>query len=212
MIKTHKNLASNSLAHITNFISYLINKIFTVVSINKSPFKGLYFTILLLIGIITSIIIRLDYLFNLVIQLPYELMVSLRITSGLYSILLLFLLIINIKHCFGLIKYYFNNNIDKSIIVIYMLYFTYILFVSILVSIINYYSIISLNINYLDIIYLCSLIISILMGIIYSIFKVNVEIDLNKTLSFTGKICLFSLIMFYLTLFIGLRTTFIRRG
>jgi hypothetical protein len=196
----------------SEFVGVCVTKVFTVISINKYPFKGLSFTILLLIGIITSIIIRLDYVFNLLNQLPYELMVSLRLTSGLYSILLIFLFIINIKHCFELIKLYYNNYIlinnklDNSILILYMLYFSYILLVTIIVSIINYYSIISLNIIYLDIIYLCSLIISILIGIYYSIYKVNIDIDLSKTLSFTGKVCFISFIIFYLCLFIGLRT------
>jgi hypothetical protein len=199
--------------NIINYLINLLNNLFTVISINKSPFKGLSFGILLLIGIITSIIIRLDYVVNLLTQLPYELMVSIRLISGLYSILLIFLSIINIKHCLELIKLYYNNYIlinnnklDNSILILYMLYFSYILLVTIIVTIINYYSIISLNIIYLDIIYLYCLIISLLIGIYYSIYKINVEIDLSKTLSFTGKFCFISLIIFYLSLFIGLRT------
>jgi len=190
-----------------------INKLFTVITINRSPFKGGYFGILLLIGIITTLIVRLDYIINLLNNLPYELMISLRLSSALYSILSLFLLMIIFKHCKELIIKYYNsykleNNIklDNWILIIYLIYFTYILVVNIILFYINYYSILSLNIEYLDIIFLILSIISLIIGIYYSIYKFNVNIDLNKTLSFTGKITLFGIIIIYAGIFIGIRT------
>lgn len=212
----------SSLAQLKNFLSELITKIFIVLSINKSPFGVLnkkwlinYF-ILSLLGIFSSIIIRLDYIVNILDELPYELMFSLRIISGLYSIFLIFLLIINIKYCIELIKLYYNNilkniktrKVDKSIMIIYMLYFIFILIVTIILSIFNYYSILSLNIVYLDFIYIISSIISLILGIYCSAphTQLNVEIDLNKSLSLTGKICFVSFILIYVSLFIGIRS------
>jgi hypothetical protein len=200
--------------NIINYLINLLNKIFTVVSLNKSPFKGISFSILFLIGIITSLIIRLDYVVNLLNDLPYEIVISIRLISGLYSLLLIFLSIINIKHCLELIKLYYNNYIfknnknklDNSMLYIYLLYFSYILLVTILLSIINYYSIIKLNIFYLDYIYIASLFISLLIGIYYSIYILNVEINLNKSLTIIGKICFITFIFLYVSIFIGLRT------
>jgi hypothetical protein len=104
--------------NIIKIINNSINKLFIVFTINKSPFKSGYFGILLIIGIITSLIIRLDYIINLLNNLPYELMVSLRITSALYSILLLFLLMINIKQFKDFYKYFFNlEKKDNSILI-----------------------------------------------------------------------------------------------
>jgi hypothetical protein len=193
--------------NIIKIINNSINKLFIVFTINKSPFKNGYFGILLLIGIITSLIIRLDYIVNLLHNLPYELMVSLRLTSALYSILLLFLLVINIKQFKDFYKHYFKlENKKISILILYNLKFSYFSIVSLIIFIINYYSIISLNILYLDIIYLSLSFISLITGIYYSIYKFNSEFDLNRTLSLTGKITFFSFILIYLSLFIGIRT------
>ena len=178
--------------------------------------------ILSLLGIFSSIIIRFDYIFKILSELPYELMLSIRLASALYNILIIFLLIINIKYCIELIKLYYNNilkniktrKVDKSIMIIYMLYFIFILIVTIILSIFNYYSILSLNIVYLDFIYIISSIISLILGIYCSASgcgagphtQLNVEIDLNKSLSLTGKICFVSFILIYVSLFIGIRS------
>jgi hypothetical protein len=206
-----KNIIINN---IVNFFSIILHKLFIIISINKSPFKNVYFIIFLLIGVITSIIIRLDYLINILNQLPYELMISCKLISALYSIILLFLFIINFKYCLNLIKLYYYNNfiynnkfkLDNSILFFYLLYFFYIFLFTIIISVINYYSILTLNIKYLNIIYICLSIISLIIGIYYAIYYINSEIDLNKTLSLTGKVCFISFILIYLCLFIGLRS------
>jgi len=190
-----------------NFNFNFINKLFTVFTINKSPFKGSYFNILLIIGIITSLIIRLDYIYNLLQILPYELNVSIRLSSALYSILILFLLMINIKQFKDFYKYFINLEIKKiSILILYNIYFIYISIVSLIILIINYQSVLSLNIEYLNIIFLSFSIISLLSGIYYSIYRFNSEFNLNRTLSITGRITFISFILIYLSLFIGLRS------
>jgi len=188
---------------VSEFVGNLFNKIYQIISINKYPFKGLSFTILLLIGIITSIIIRFDYIFNLLNGLPYELMVSLRLTSGLYNLLLIFLFIISIK-----LYYYIGlENKNKFIFSLYYIFILYLFLIVLLISYVNYNSIVSLNIIYLDYVFISSLIISLLFGIYFSIYKFNNnEFDLNRTLSLTGKICFITFIVFYLSLFIGIRT------
>jgi len=196
-------------------INIILNKLFTVIRINKSPFKNKIFSILLIIGIISSIILRLDFIVNLFNKIPSEIMFNIKIISALYSIILIFLLMINIKQCIEFIKIYFNNYfinkeynliLDNSILYLYLLYILYIILLNIILSIINYYSILSLNIEYLEIIYLSLIIISLLTGIYYSIYKFNSEFDLYRTLTFTGKICFIGLIIIYAGIFIGLRS------
>jgi hypothetical protein len=193
---------------VSEFLGNLFNKIYQIISINKYPFKGLSFTILLLIGIITSIIIRFDYIFNLLNGLPYELMVSLRLTSGLYNLLLIFLFIISIKQSINFYYYYIGlENKNKFIFSLYYIFILYLFLIVLLISYVNYNSIVSLNIIYLDYVFISSLIISLLFGIYFSIYKFNNnEFDLNRTLSLTGKICFITFIVFYLSLFIGIRT------
>lgn len=67
-----------------------------------------------------------------------------------------------------------------------------------IISVINYYSILTLNFNYLNIIYICYSIISLIIGIYYAIYYINSDIDLNKTLSLTGKFCFY---YFHLNIF-----------
>lgn len=192
---------------VSEFVGNLFNKIYQIISINKYPFKGLSFTILLLIGIITSIIIRFDYIFNLLNGLPYELMVSLRLTSGLYNLLLIFLFIISIKQAINFYYYIGLENKNKFIFSLYYIFILYLFLIVLLISYVNYNSIVSLNIIYLDYVFISSLIISLLFGIYFSIYKFNNnEFDLNRTLSLTGKICFITFIVFYLSLFIGIRT------
>jgi hypothetical protein len=197
-------------------INRFINKLFTVISINKSPFKNKIFSILLLIRIISSLILRLDFIINLFNKIPSEIMINIKLISALYSIILIFLLMINIKQCIEIIKIYFNNyfitneyniKLDNSLLFLYLLYILYIILLNIILSIINYYSILSLNIEYFEIIYLSLLIISLLTGIYYSIYKFNSEFDLYKSLSLTGKICFIGFIIIYAGIFIFLITT-----
>jgi hypothetical protein len=196
--------------YIINICNNILQILFTVVTLNKSPFKSISFTILLLIGIISSLIIRLDYIINLLNNLPYELMVSIRLTSALYTLLILFLFLLSIKQAINFYTYYINlnkNDKNKVIFTLYYIYIMYFFLIVLLFSYFNYNSIVSLNINYLDFIYICSLIISFIFGIYYSIYKFNnKEFDLNRTLSLTGKICFISFIVFYISLFIGIRT------
>ena len=68
---------------------------------------------------------------------------------------------------------------------------------------INYKSISSLNIDYLVLVFYLSSLISSIIGLYYVFYKFEFKLDLNKTLSLTGKICLFTVIVIYLSLFIG---------
>ena len=185
-----------------------INKIFIIININKLPKKNITLSLLILICIITTLIIRFDYILNLLNNLPYEIEISIRITSALYSILSIFILMISIKYLITLTKLFINKDkyIYNYVYYLYTFYFIFILLGNTILYIINYNSILSLQIQYLDLIYLFLSFTSLIFSIYYVIFKHITKIDLNKTLSLTGKICLLSILIIYLSLLIGLKS------
>jgi hypothetical protein len=192
------------------FISYIINKFLVIININKFPFKGVKLSILILILVITSLIIRLDYIFNILKNISYEVEFIIRICSALYNIFSLFVLILGFKYFILLSKYYFKRKsykikIENSNYYLYLLYFVYMLFANVILYILNYYSIISLNIQYLEFIFLFSTSISLIFGVYYSVYKHAYEIDLNRSISLFGKICLTTLFIIYLSFLIGIK-------
>jgi hypothetical protein len=173
-------------------------------SINKNN----TLTLLILITLLTTILIRLDYVIPIMKSLlSYELEISLRLTSALYSILSIFISIISLKSFVVLTvdKYKKKFSMDNKAYLIYTFYFMYMLIISFILYIINYKSIQSLNIDYLVLVYLSATFISYNIGIYYILFKYEFKLDLNKTSSLTGKLCIISFILIYSSIFIGLR-------
>lgn len=74
--------------------------------------------------------------------------------------------------------------------------------------IINYKSILTLNIDYLMLIYMLTSIISLIIGLYYILYKYEFKLDLNKKISLSSKICLFTFFIIYISFLIGIRTGF----
>ena len=197
---------------VRRFAINFLKKLLSVISINKSPIKSIRFSILIIILIITSIIIRIDYLFNILNKLPYEAELIIRICSCVYTIFSIFLLIIALKYSILLSRHYLNNKnmvdnvkLNNSSYYLYILYILYIIFANIVLYILNYYSIISLNLLYLELSFYALCFISLIYGIYYSINKHDCKLDLNKSLSLPGMICFISLLTLYIAFFIGFK-------
>lgn len=81
-------------------------------------------------------------------------------------------------------------------------------FVNIILFILNYNSILSLDILFIELIFFSFTFISLIYGIYYTIYKHESAIDLNKTLSTPGMICFISIFILYLVLLIGFKLNF----
>jgi hypothetical protein len=177
-------------------------------SINKNN----TLTLLILISLLTTIIVRLDFIIPVIREnLSYELELTLRLTSGVYSVISIFLIIISTKS-FTVLTIRKNNKsieIDNKTYYLYIFYYAYFLMVNFILYFINYKSISSLNIDYLVLVFYLSSLISSIIGLYYVFYKFEFKLDLNKTLSSTGKICLLTFLIIYLSLFIGLRTGYL---
>src|ERR1700735_2324523 len=126
------------LIKINNIIINILQKLFTVININKTPFKNLYIFILIFVGIIATIILRLNLFVNILNNLPYELMIIIKLTSAIYNILSIFILIIKIKYYIETIKFYFinkDNNLDIISLILYNLFTLYLIFVNLVLFI-----------------------------------------------------------------------------
>lgn len=205
------HLLQTFLKKISTLISQLIDKILIIIKINSSFInkKNNILTYIILITLVTTIFIRLDFIIPIINSfLPYEIELCLRLTSALYSVLSTFISIVSIKSFFSLTvgKYKNKIQIENKTYYLYTLYFLYILLVNSILYIINYKSILSLNIDYLIWIYIFSSIISLIIGLYYIFYKFELKLDLNKTISLSGKICLFTFLIIYFSLFISLRT------
>ena len=88
-------------------------------------------------------------------------------------------------------------------------YFIYILIVNYILFIINYKSILLLNIDYLVLIYFVSSFISFNIGLYFAIYKFKFELNTKKQISLIGKICFFSFIIIYSALLIGLKSGYL---
>ena len=199
--------------NILNNLSKFIEKIYIIMKINTySINRNNTLTFVILITLITTILIRLDFVIPVIRKfLSYELELSLRLTSALYSIISIFISILSIKYftdlTIGKIKH--KIEICNGTYNMYIFYLIYILMVNSILYFINYKSLLSLNIDYLVLIYFTLSSFSLIIGLLYIFYKYEFKLDLNKTLSLTGKICLFTVITIYISLFIGLRTGYL---
>lgn len=200
----------------TNLFNRILNIFFNIITLNKLPLKGsLIYFLLLLIGIISSLIIRYSHINIFILPFPEYINNSIRIFSILYTLFLFFNYLIITAHAFKLInfinfesKFHNLNKVNSiSIFIGYYLYYFYITFVTSYLVIINYLSFLKININFINFInpnlyyYLFILFIIFIIACYFIINKVNFIYDINKQLSFTGKfilISLFSLFWVYL--------------
>src|ERR1700675_4338498 len=85
----------------------LINVFYNIISLNKLPFKGsLTYFLLLLVGIISSIIIRYSYINGLILPFPEYINNSIMAFSILYSLFLFFNYIFITANAFKLIDFF----------------------------------------------------------------------------------------------------------
>ena len=82
--------------------------------------------------------------------------------------------------------------LDNKTYFLYLFYFVYILIINSILYFINYNSISNLDIKFLIIVYFVSSFMSLVIGLYYALYKFKYNIDLNKQITFTGKICLIS--------------------
>jgi hypothetical protein len=79
------------------------------------------------------------------------------------------------------------------------------LFANFFLFVLNYYSVLSLNILYSELIFLILSITSLIFGIYYTVYKHKTVIDLRKSLSIPGMICFISLLLLYIFIILGLK-------
>jgi hypothetical protein len=201
---------------IRNNLNKLLNNLLIALTINRSFFKGsIKFFILLLIGIIASIFIRIDYNIHWLNIFPEWISLLIKFTSAIYTCFIWFTLIILLKQVKDYIILHYstatqNNQINKTphifISIIYYIYNSFIIFITWIISYINYWSINLLNIDGLNELFLFSILMSILLGISLSlIFKSNFNLNNNKNFNFIFKLLLASSILCYIILFIAIR-------
>jgi hypothetical protein len=196
------------------FFSYFLNRIYLLFVINKSPFKfyGInvfYYLFILSIGLISSLIVRLDFIYGYLKYFPYELILSLRLTSSLFTIFSIFLFMICIINSIRFYNKVLISKINYNLVFLYSLYFIYISFINFILFLLNYYSILSLNIFNLDKLYLMFVCLSLIFGLYYGIKKMSNEFNFNQTLTYFGKVCMFGFIITYISLFIIIRFGYI---
>lgn len=129
------NLMTNK---INNFFNNFINIFYNIISLNKLPIKSsLTYFILLLIGVISSLLIRFNCINMFILPFPEYINNIIKIISILYSFFLFFNYIIISVHAFKLIdflkfKIKYNNphKLNRHTLFIgYYLYYYYITFV-----------------------------------------------------------------------------------
>jgi len=183
----------------TCFIN-LINIFFNIISLNKLPVKGsVTYFLLLLVGVISSIVIRYSYLNSLILPFPEYINNSIMAFSILYSLFLFFNYVLITANAFKLIDFFslerkrnttqINNT--NIIFIGYYLYYFYVTFVTSFVVMINYY--LFFKIFYFNF-YILLLFIVFIVAAHFIFYTVNFNYDINKVLSFTGKLTLFSIL------------------
>lgn len=196
---------------IIHYLNKMLTNLFLALSINRSPFifKSIKYLILYLsiltVGVICSLLMRFDYNFHVLNQIPLELSISIRIISVLFSIFSIFLLTILMINAVRFYKYCLNNQVKSSIKLIFTLYLFYTILINIVLFVLNSNSIDLLNIFYLNELYLLLNVYSIIYGIIFGLFIINTDFDLFKELSKFGTISLFILIISWISLFLAIR-------
>jgi hypothetical protein len=196
------NLIKNQPSTILNRI---LNIFFNIITLNKLPMKGsfIYF-LLLLLGIISSIIIRYFYMNKLILPFPEYINNCIILISILYSFFLFFNYLIITAHAFKLIDFFFieqkkklyNNNINM-IFIGYYIYYLYITLVTSFVVTINYYSFLKLNILNINF-YIFFILLIFNLACYFIINIINFNYDINKKLEFIGKLCLFTFFSLFL--------------
>jgi hypothetical protein len=166
--------------------------------------KNKKYLLLLLIGILSSLIIRLNLLHKFNIYLPEIYLLILNLFSVLYACYLLFLYVIICRHAYILLfkfKHLYKNK-DKQtnlnilyISIIYYSYFIYISFITIFIIYINYVNI--QNVSLFEYFYLLVLLISFLFAFDYSMYKINLNYNFNRNISNLGIIFFVSIILVY---------------
>jgi hypothetical protein len=136
------NICSNIFFKINKFLNILFN----VIGLNKLPIKGgLTYFFLLITGIISSIIIRLNLLVKLNLDISNEVLITIKILSCLYACYLVFNFTIISKHAYNLI-FYFKKTINtlkvhvkgkltfKDLRIIYISYYFYYFYITLVTS------------------------------------------------------------------------------
>jgi hypothetical protein len=189
---------------LNRFANIFIN----IISLNKLPLKGsiIYF-LLLLVGIISSIIIRYNHFNLLILDYPGYINNSIRIISILYSLFLFFNYLIITANAFKLINFFYEykemnlTNNSNIIFIGYYLYYFYITFVTSFVVVINYCSFLKIGILHIYSYFFLIFIIFIL-ATYFIYYKIEFIYNIDKQLTFTGKIILFSMFtLFFMYLY-----------
>lgn len=121
-----KKCVSRIVNSFLKYSSLCIDKFIIAITLNKSPIKGnLWFFILLLFCIISSIFIRLDYHYNWLQFISFELVIILRCLAAFYSCFLMFMILINLKQFWNFI---WIDKMGKKIFLCYIIFIIYLIF------------------------------------------------------------------------------------
>jgi NADH-ubiquinone oxidoreductase chain 3 len=198
------------LSIINESIVKILNIIYKAFSINPSPFKFktlkgiLSYFFILSSGLLGSFAMRLNYYYSFLEFLPPELDISIRILSALFSVFSIFIFIIMSVNTVRFYKNVLSNPMDRNITIIYTIYYIYILLVNLILFILNYDSMFLMDIDITPMLYIILYLYGIIYGLIYGIV-IKTKINLNKTLTKLGQICLFTFVISWIFLFCALR-------
>jgi hypothetical protein len=182
---------------ITNIITSLI----TILNLRKNIFKlSLVLVILTILGILSTILIRLHFFHNILDKLNIVDKIFILLVSCSYSYYLLINLIYNLNQSLLFFKFY--NSIkhkNKFIFFGYYLLLFYSIFFTFLIFYINYLFMEYINFIYYSNIYFINTSIFIFIGIYYSIYykDKNFNLNINKISNIT-KIMSLSFILLWL--------------
>jgi hypothetical protein len=186
-------------------MNYCLVTIYKVISINRSPFSFytknsfIIYMIFILIILICSITIRLDSLINVLLMLPWWLVLIVRLLSGIYCLFSLFLLmnmIINTKIFVCNLK-----DLDLIVKILYPLFFLFIFIVNLYLLIINYNSLLKIHLANEN--FLIFYLLVITYGLIAGLSKEQ-NLKISNDLSTIGKVCIISWIIIFILARLGL--------
>ena len=185
----------------------IITNLLTIITLNKSLFKlNLFSIIILIFGIFCSIMIRLDFNLNWLVNINETTVYIFRISSATYRLYILLLLITNWRQILNYL-YLWRSTIKNNylISIFYIFYHLFISLITFYIINIKYYSISTLNIEFLNFFYLVNIFLTICIGIYCSIKYINPDFNLNKIISRKVKIICSIGIVTYITWIILLR-------
>jgi len=191
-----------------NFFVNFINNLLIALTMNRSLFKNnLKFIILLILGLIASIFIRIDFNFNFIIMLPDWINLLIRFISVLYNLYIIFSLIIILKQVkdFTLLNHWYNN---IYVSIIYYIYNIFIIFITLFITYINYRSLNLLNIDGLNDLFLFLIVMTILLGLSLT-FIFESKFNNDKKINLIFKYLLASSILFYFIFLIIIKYPYI---